>query len=60
MKPQRGDIWLVNFEPNIGAEIKKNHPSAVINLDTMGRLPLRIVVPFTDWKPHYSTIPWMA
>ena len=29
-------------------------------MDAVGRLPLRIVVPNTDWKPFYANAPWMV
>ena len=58
--PQRGEIWLIDFEPAVGAEIRKIRPALVINLDTIGRLPLRIVVPMTDWQPHYARFPWFV
>jgi mRNA interferase MazF len=29
-------------------------------MDTIGRLPLRMVVPITDWKPQYATFPWFV
>ena len=28
---KRGDIWLVNLDPNIGSEIKKSRPCVVIS-----------------------------
>jgi mRNA interferase MazF len=31
--PQRGEIYLVNFDPTIGAEIKKTRPAVVIQND---------------------------
>jgi mRNA interferase MazF len=31
-----------------------------VNLDSIGRLPLRLVVPITDWKPHYVSFPWFT
>ena len=58
--PSRGEIWLVDFDPAIGAEIQKVRPALVINDDGIGRLPLRIVVPITDWKPFYVTYPWFT
>src|SRR3954466_5767559 len=58
--PKRGDIWLIDFDPSIGAEIRKVRPTVVINLDTVGRLPLRLVVPITDWKPQYASYPWFV
>jgi mRNA interferase MazF len=58
--PKRGEIWLIDFDPAIGAEIRKIRPALVISLDTIGRLPLRIVVPVTDWKPTYYHLPWFV
>jgi mRNA interferase MazF len=58
--PSRGEIWLVNFDPSIGAEIQKIRPALVVSLNSIGRLPLRIVAPVTDWKPLYLTFPWFV
>lgn len=60
LPPQRGEIWLVDFDPAVGAEIRKLRPALVISLDTIGRLPLRLVVPITDWKPQYANFPWFV
>ena len=48
--PKRGKIWLVDFDPAVGAEIGKLRPALVISVDAIGRLPLRMIVPITDWK----------
>lgn len=58
--PKRGEVWLVDFEPSIGAEQTKLRPAVVVSPDSVGRLPLHIVVPITDWKPHYANFPWMT
>lgn len=58
--PRRGDIWLIDFDPSVGAEIQKIRPAVVISMDNIGRLPLRLVVPITDWKAHYSSFPWFV
>ena len=58
--PSRGEVWLVNFDPAMGAEIRKLRPALVVNVDSSGRLPLRIVVPITDWKPQYVSYPWLV
>jgi len=58
--PHRGEVWLVRFEPSIGAEIQKTRPAVVIDLEEIGRLPLRIVVPITDWKEIYSNYVWFV
>jgi mRNA interferase MazF len=56
---KRNEIWLINLNPTIGAEINKTRPAITINDDRMGRLPLRVIVPVTDWKENYSVAPWM-
>jgi len=58
--PKRGEIWLVDFDPAVGAEIQKVRPAVVLSMDTIGRLPLRIVVPITDWKALYASFPWFV
>lgn len=58
--PKRGEIWLVDFDPAVGAELRKLRPAVVVSLDTIGRLPLRLVVPITDWKPQYANYPWFV
>lgn len=57
-RPLRGEVWRVNFEPQVGSETKKARPAVVISEDSIGRLPLRIVVPITDWKAGYAKLPW--
>jgi len=56
----RGEIWLINLDPTIGAEIRKTRPAAIVSSDAVGILPLKVVVPLTDWKEHYSIAPWMV
>lgn len=54
----RGDIWLVNFDPTIGAEIKKTRPAVIVSSDSLGILPVQVVVPVTDWKDHFTKNLW--
>jgi mRNA interferase MazF len=56
----RGEIWVINLDPTIGAEIKKTRPVVIVSSDDIGKLPLRVVVPLTDWKEHYQGVPWMT
>jgi mRNA interferase MazF len=37
--------------------MKKARPALIINTDTLGKLPLKIIVPITDWKDHYGNYP---
>jgi mRNA interferase MazF len=54
----RGDVWLVNFDPTMGAEINKTRPAIIVSSDSLGVLPLCIVVPVTDWKDRYTKDLW--
>ncbi len=56
---KQGEIWLVDLDPTVGAEMRKVRPALVVNADELGRLPLKIVVPVTDWKERYAIVPWM-
>ena len=53
------EIWLINLDPTIGAEIKKTRPCIILNDDVIGVLPLKIIAPITDHKPKYNQVPWM-
>jgi mRNA interferase MazF len=57
---QRGEIWLVNLDPTIGSEIRKTRPAVIVSSDLIGILPLKVVVPLTEWKERYGTAPWMV
>lgn len=56
--PKRGEIWLVNFDPTLGTEIKKTRPAIVISSDAVGKLPIKLVAPVTDWKPYFAKNIW--
>ena len=58
MLPKRGEIWLVNLDPTVGAEIKKTRPAIVISSDYIGKLTLKLVVPITDWKDSFASDLW--
>jgi mRNA interferase MazF len=57
---QRGEIWLVNLDPTIGSEIRKTRPAVIVSSDLVSILPLKVIVPFTDWKDRYDQAPWMV
>jgi len=56
--PKRGEIWLVNFDPTVGSEIKKVRPAIIISSDTVGKLPIKLVAPITDWKTYFAQNIW--
>ena len=57
---KRSEIWLINLDPAIGAEFRKKRPAVIVNVDSIGALPLRVVVPIIEWKEHYKEAPWMV
>lgn len=56
----RGEIWLINLDPTLGAEIQKTRPAVIISSNAIGILPLRVIVPLTDWKERYQSAEWMV
>jgi hypothetical protein len=57
---RRDEVWLINSEPTVGAEIKKTRPVVIVNHDAIGILPLdetsirilEIYAIFTLFTPH--------
>lgn len=57
---KQGEIWLIDLDPTKGAEIQKKRPAIIVNDDRLGKLPLKVIVPITDWKDRYVIAPWMV
>ena len=57
---KQGEVWLINLDPTIGAEIRKTRPVVIVNDDSLGKLPLKVIVPVTDWKDRYQVAAWMV
>lgn len=53
--PHRGEIWLVNFDPTQGDEIRKQRPALVLGTKALG-LNITIVIPLTTWQPEFSKV----
>ena len=56
--PQRGEIYLVNFDPTIGSEIKKTRPALILQNDVSNQYsPITIVAALTSQftEPLYPT-----
>jgi mRNA interferase MazF len=56
---QRGQVWDVQFSPQIASELRQKHPAVVMNVAGVGRLPLHIVVPLTTGNPRFKNLVWM-
>ncbi len=47
--PQRGEVYLVNFDPTVGAEIRKTRPALILQNDIANRFsPITIVAAITS------------
>jgi mRNA interferase MazF len=47
--PRRGDIYLVSFDPSVGAEIRKTRPALILQNDIANRgSPITIVAALTS------------
>ena len=57
---RQGEIWEINLSPTVGAEIKKKRPAIIINDDAIGILPLKIIVPITEWKDRFQGAIWLV
>ena len=55
---KRGEVWLVNLDPAVGAEIKKTRPAVIVSNNVLGRLPLKIIVPITGWDERFKDANW--
>jgi mRNA interferase MazF len=56
--PKRGEVYLVNFDPTVGAETKKTRPALVLQNDVANRYsPITIVAAVTSHvqEPLYPT-----
>jgi mRNA interferase MazF len=58
-KIQRGEVWDLKFDPQVGSEIGKIRPAVMMNIPSVGRLPLHIVVPITTGHANFSKLFWM-
>src|SRR5687767_11699868 len=58
VRPTRGEIYLVNFDPTIGAEIQKTRPALIVQNDIANRhSPITIIAAITSQfeEPLYPT-----
>ena len=57
---RRGAIWLVRLDPTVGSEIQKTRPVVIVSVSEVAILPVRVVVPITEWKDKHERVPWMV
>lgn len=57
---KQGEIWEINLTPTVGAEINKKRPAVIINDDAIGVLPLKVIVPITEWTDRFQGALWLV
>lgn len=57
---KQGEIWEINLSPTVGAEIRKKQLAIIINDDAIGILPLKGIVPITEWKGRFQGALWLV
>lgn len=57
---RQGEIWVINLDPTIGAEIQKTRPCVIVNDDSVGVLPLKTIAPINEYKDKFKDVPWMV
>ena len=49
---------MAKLEPTRGSEMQKTRPIVILSSNTLRPLPVRIIVPLTDWREHFVNSPW--
>jgi mRNA interferase MazF len=56
MKANQYEVYIVNLDPTVGAEIKKTRPCVIISPDEMNRyLDTIVIAPITSRSKKYPT-----
>ncbi len=56
--PKRGEVWLYDPGRTIGSELRKKRRGIVVSSDMMGVLPVKLVVPLTQWDERFANTAW--
>ena len=57
---KRSQVWLVTPDPTVGAELQKTRPCVVVSHDLIATLPVRVVVPITEWQERFAGKVWLV
>lgn len=50
----------MTLDPTVGAEMGKTRPAVIVSKDAVGILPLKIIVPMTEWQEYFAELEWMV
>ena len=53
--PRRGEVYLVNFDPTVGAEIRKTRPALIVQNDTGNRFSDTTIIAAMSSRTGFAT-----
>jgi mRNA interferase MazF len=56
----RGEIWLISWGSPPTDESKTGFSAVIVSDDAIDPLPLKVIVPITEWKDQYAVAPWIV
>jgi len=56
---KQGEIWDINLSGLQGKAIEEKCSVIIINDDTIGVLPSRVIVPLTHWQDKFDKAIWL-
>ena len=56
----RGEVWKMSLSKPLDKENPVTRMVVILSTDSLGTLPLRVIVPLTFWKAEYESAPWMV
>jgi mRNA interferase MazF len=59
-QPRRGEVWWVDLNPTVGAEIDKLRTVVVVSSDSVGVLPIKLIAPITGWQAKFASRLWFV
>jgi mRNA interferase MazF len=59
-QPRRGEVWWVDLNPTVGAEIAKLRTVVVVSSDSVGILPIKLIAPITGWQDKFASRLWLV
>ncbi|MEN6571621.1 MAG: type II toxin-antitoxin system PemK/MazF family toxin [Anaerolineaceae bacterium] len=56
----RGEIWELSLSKSKRSRAAQTRRVVLLSSDSLGILPLRVVIPLVPWSDTYLTVPWMV
>jgi mRNA interferase MazF len=56
----RGEIWELSLPKSKRSRAAQTRRVVLLSSDSLGILPLRVVIPLVPWNDTYASVPWMV